>query len=285
MISFRNYVVTLVAVFLALAAGVALGGGPLSDLGRSKEPTPAAATGPASASTSGDAFAGAVASRLYANGLANRQVAVVTGPGVSSTVTTALSQQVAAAGGRVSATYALGSQLVDAGQRSLVDTLGSQLSTQLKGAVDKGVSTYPRAGQLLGVAVATTDSSGQQPGGTVAAVRQSLVAAKLLSVPRGTPRTAPLVLVVLGDKLDQPIADGLLQGLAARARGVVVVADTGSADLAGLAIDGVTQQVATVDGTETTAGQVAAVCALIRSWKTPGGSFGASGADGVVPLG
>jgi Copper transport outer membrane protein, MctB len=284
-ISFRNYVVTLLAVFLALAAGVALGGGPLSDLGRDKEPAPAAATSPAHASTYGDSFAGAVASRLYANGLANRQVAVVTGPGVDDSLTTALTKQIAAAGGRVSGTYAIESQLVDPEQNSLVDTLGSQLSTQLKGAVDKGLSTYPRVGQLLGVAVATTQKSPRQPNGRVAAVRQSLVAAKLLTVPRQGVRTAPLVLVVLGDELNQTIADGLMQGLAAKARGVVVVADTGSAGLAGLGTDGVTKQVATVDGVETTAGQVSAVCALIRSWKTPGGSFGASGTDGVVPLG
>ena len=34
MISYRHHIASLVAVFLALAAGVVLGGGPLSDLGR-----------------------------------------------------------------------------------------------------------------------------------------------------------------------------------------------------------------------------------------------------------
>ena len=34
MISYRHHIVSLVAVFLALAVGVVLGGGPLSDLGR-----------------------------------------------------------------------------------------------------------------------------------------------------------------------------------------------------------------------------------------------------------
>ena len=43
MISYRHHIVSLVAVFLALAVGVALGGGPLSDLGR--DDRPAAATG------------------------------------------------------------------------------------------------------------------------------------------------------------------------------------------------------------------------------------------------
>ena len=42
MISFRTHVVTLVAVFLALAVGVVLGGGPLSELGRGSEQDTAA---------------------------------------------------------------------------------------------------------------------------------------------------------------------------------------------------------------------------------------------------
>ena len=44
MISYRHHVVSLVAVFLALAAGVALGGGPLSDLARDPATTSAKAT-------------------------------------------------------------------------------------------------------------------------------------------------------------------------------------------------------------------------------------------------
>ena len=42
-ISFRYHVVSLVAVFLALAVGVALGGGPLGELGRAEPARPAAA--------------------------------------------------------------------------------------------------------------------------------------------------------------------------------------------------------------------------------------------------
>ena len=49
--------------------------------------------------------------------------------------------------------------------------------------------------------------------------------------------------------------------------------------------DGVTRHVTTVDGSETSAGRVAAVLGLVRSWKTQGGAFGASGSDGSVPLG
>jgi hypothetical protein len=42
-ITFRHFITTIVAVFFALAVGVALGGGPLSDLDDPR-PAPVAAT-------------------------------------------------------------------------------------------------------------------------------------------------------------------------------------------------------------------------------------------------
>ena len=176
-------------------------------------------------------------------------------------------------------------QLVDPEQKSLVDTMGIQLDKQLNHGTDPGASTYPRIGQLVAIAVANQGNAGGPADEDAAAVRQSLAAAKLLSVPAGHPQTAPLVLVVLGNPLDQPIADGVLAGLGAGARGVVAVAPTQDANLAGLAADGVTKRVTTVDGSETDAGRVAAVLGLVRAWSTRGGAFGASGADGAVPLG
>jgi hypothetical protein len=65
----------------------------------------------------------------------------------------------------------------------------------------------------------------------------------------------------------------------------VAVAATGDRTLAGLRADGVAHRVTLVDGSETAAGRVAAVLGLVRAWTRRGGSFGASGADGAVPLG
>jgi hypothetical protein len=278
----RSYAVPLTAVLLALATGVALGAGPLTDTGSSAAPAPRVLT-PAD-TTYPDAFAGSVASRLYARGLSRRPVAVVTMPGADRATVGALVAQVKAAGGELAGTYAVQSQLVDANQKSLVDTLGVQLARQV-GGVDKSATTYPRIGRLLAIALATTAKTGVQAGDDPVAVRQSLAAAHLLVVPPGGPPTAPLVLVVLGSPVDQAIADGVLEGLAQGARGVVAVAPTRDTVLAGLADDGVTKRVTTVDGSETQAGRVAAVLALIRAWDKPGGAYGASGSDGAAPLG
>jgi hypothetical protein len=280
----RSYAVPLTAVLLALATGVAFGAGPLTDTGSSASPGPRVVT-PSPDATYADVFAASVAGRLYDHGLSRRPVALVTMPGADPATVAALTSQVKAAGGQVTATYAIQSQLVDAGQKSLVDTLGIQLAKQVKGQTDPKATTYPRIGQLVAVAVANRGDAGAPAGNDAAAVRQSLVAAKLLSVPAGSPQTAPLVLVVLGSPLDQAIADGVVTGLGAGSRGAVAVAPTKDPNLVGLAADGVTRQVTTVDGSETGAGRVAAVLGLVRAWSTQGGAFGASGADGPVPLG
>jgi hypothetical protein len=280
----RRYVVPLTAVLLALATGVALGAGPLTDTGSSASTGHEVVVRPA-APGYGDAFAGAVASRLYDHGLSRRPVAIVTLPGADPATVSALTAQVRAASGQVTGTYAVSPRLVSAQDKNLVDTLGSQLAQQLKGKTDAGASTYPRIGELVAIAVANRGAAQAPAGADADTVRQSLVAAKLLSVPAGAPQTAPLVLVVLGSPIDQAIADGLVTGLAARSRGVVAVARTRDATLAGLRTDGVTKQVTTVDGSETGAGRVAAILGLVRSWHTKGGAFGASGANGAVPLG
>jgi hypothetical protein len=280
----RSYAVPLTAVLLALATGIALGAGPLTDTRSSATTDPGTVSRPAGSGYA-DAFAASVAGRLYDHGLSRRPVALVTLPGADPATVTALATQVKTAGGQLTGTYAVQRQLVDAQQKNLVDTLGSQLARQLKGKTDSQASTYPRIGELVALAVGNRGSAGAPPGSDAVAVRQSLTAAKLLSVPSGNPQTAPLLLVVLGSPIDQAIADGLLTGLAARSKAVVAVAPTGDTNLSGLAADGVTKHVLTVDGSETGAGRIAAVLGLVRAWQTPGGAFGASGADGAVPLG
>ena len=284
MIRSRSYAVPLTAVLLALATGIALGAGPLTDTRSDASPGPSMVT-PARDSTYPDTFAASVAPQLYARGLSRRPVALVTMPGADPATVTALTSQVKAAGGQISATYAVQSQLVDVQQKSLVDTLGIQLAKQVRGRIDPKETTYPRIGQLVALAVATRGSAGSPSDDDAAVVRQSLAAAHLLRIPAGNPETAPLVLVVMGSSVDQAIADGFVSGLAAGARGMVAVAPTLDTTLAAMETDGVTRHVTTVDGSETSAGRVAAVLGLIRSWKTQGGAFGASGADGPVPLG
>ena len=126
-------------------------------------------------------------------------------------------------------------------------------------------------------------------------VRESLTGAGLLTSPADV-RNAPLVLVVLPPGADGPasslatrtVLTGLMTGLGHNAAGVVVAGDEDSADqgqLAALREGEVVGPVSTVDGIETTIGQVTAVLAMEAVISGSTGSFGASGSDGVVPLG
>jgi hypothetical protein len=173
--------------------------------------------------------------------------------------------------------------------------MGGQLMTQLADPrVDAAAPTYERMGQLLALAMATTQASSVRADLAAVAIRGTLAEDELLTSPQDV-RNAPLVLVVLapGDRGAEPgpgdltILAGLASGLGHDAVGVVVVADEDSADrgdLAGLRQSDVPGPVSTVDGIETTTGQVTAVLALEAVISGTSGSFGASGSDGVVPL-
>jgi hypothetical protein len=160
--------------------------------------------------------------------------------------------------------------------------------TQLGDEVADGdAPTYERIGQLFGAAIATRQDKAAGAGQTATSIRQSLAGADLVTAPEQEPGRAPLVLVVLGDGVDNDILAGLLTGLASRAQGVVVAGDTRSGangDVAALRKRPEAAKVATIDGVELAVGQVTTVLALVRSLDERGGSFGASGSDGAVPL-
>lgn len=302
MISFRQHLVSLVAVFLALAAGVALGGGPLSDLGRVSSDDAArtahesnrVADAQAAAAAFADKFATGTAARALAGGLNGQTVVLLTMPGADPATTKRLAGLVKTGGGTVVGDYAVQPALVDPSEKSLVDTLGSQLVTSLKNArVPADATTYVRMGRLLGVGVATGYTAGSAVDTNATSVVESLAAADLMTTISTTKRGA-LVLVVLGD---EPVADsgvdvivsGLVTGLKQVANGVVVAGTTESGKsglLSALRDDQAAAAAASMtDSVQTGPGQVTAVLALAAAKDGKVGSFGASGSDGPVPLG
>lgn len=295
MISFRHHIVTLVAVFLALAVGIVLGGGPFSEVARTTaaDPDPAVDATAQARAAYGDGFAAAVAPRLYSDRLAQQRVALVTLPGADESTVSALKEHVTEAGGSFTGRYSLTAAMLDAEQKSLVDTLGSQLMTQgREDQVSSGATTYDRIGELLGDAVAVRKAgAGPALGSKDTGVVDGLVGAELLATDGAVETKAPLVLVVLGkDRAGEgadTILSGLVTGLSRAALGVVVAGrtDAGGEGQLGRLRDATAEEVTTVDGVESTAGQVTTTLALARAVQTRGGSFGASGADGPVPLG
>ncbi len=312
MISIRAHLVTLVAVFLALAVGVVLGGGPLGGGpladGSESRAVPSAAMEQAGGSDAGDAFAGAVAARVLRNRLEERTVAIVAMPGADAEVLDALAGRVADADGRVVGRYDLTSTVLQPGEKQLVDTLGSQLVAEYAtDDVDHAASTYERLGQLLALAAASTDGAGEPVGKQSSSVLASLVGADVAAVKGEPRRRAPLVLVVLGEEpadvvlegaqadadaaeleaATDAILSGLLTGLGDGSVGVVLAGSTASGvdgALARLRQEERLDRVSTLDGVETQVGQVSVPLALGRALAGSFGAYGGSGSDGAVPL-
>ena len=210
MISFRHHLVSLVAIFLALTVGIVLGGGPLSEVGRVSDDAAATtqesdqAADEAAADAFANKFATGTASRVLAGRLKGQTVVMLTMPGADAAATKSLAGLVKTGGGTLVGRYDVQPALVDPNEKSLVDTLGSQLLTSLKNPdVPADATTYVRMGQLLGLGVATHTAGGAAVGDNATSVVESLLAAELMTTTATTKRGA-LVLVVLGD---EPAAD------------------------------------------------------------------------------
>lgn len=280
----RRHLALVAALVLMLATGIALGAGPLSHerllptvAGPAQSP-PASVPGP-----DADQVAAEAAATLLRGRLAGRGVALLSTPGVDRATLTALADDVARAEGTVVGRWTAGPSLVGPGEKPLVDALGEQLLQQLDGrdgAAD--VASYERMGQLVATAITTRKPQGEPPGPDSLTIRQSLDAASLLRSDRDQARRAPLLLLVLGDDLEDHVVEGLVAGLSARTAGLVVTASERAGDLDVLAGNGT---LTTVDGIDGALGRLAAVLALTRVEDDLVGSFGASGADGNLPLG
>ncbi|MBD8869277.1 copper transporter [Nocardioides donggukensis] len=307
MISFRYHVVSVVAVLLALAAGVALGGGPLSEVGRGAGDEAAQRAQDRSAQLSRqldrtegtaafqDDFASGTASAALKNRLTRRPVTLVSLPGADTEVATGLAGFVKQAGGSVVGRYEVRDALVAADGKSLVDTLGTQL---LESVEDTGVpaeaTTYDRMGQLIGRAVATSDDGGANVDGAARDILSSLRGAKLLTGSSDAERRGSLVIMLLGTELAevdgvQNIVGGLASGMATQSDGLVVAGSTASASdgVLGLLRDEVsfTAGASSVDSVQTVTGQVATVLALAAEQAGEPGHYGAEGIDGALPRG
>ena len=304
MTTFRYHVVSLLAVLLALAAGIALGGGPLSEIGRANGATDGGSTSRTAAlsdrldaTTAASGFQDRVATGLGAGTVRNlldrRAVAIVVMPGADAKVVSGLGTAVQDAGGTLTGEYAVRPAMLAADGKSLVDTLGSQVAESVQGVdVPTEATTYDRMGQLIGRAMATTENTGEAPDAASADIVSSLAGAKRMSSPDEAKRRASLVLVVLGSEPEDAtgasnIYGGLAEGIASRSDGVVVTGSTASATdgvLRTLRDDAAfTEEVSSVDSHQTAAGRLVAVLALDREKFAGPGQFGAEGADGVMP--
>ncbi len=310
MISFRYHIVSIVSVFLALAIGVALGGGPLKGEvdntlvqqvktdRKVKSDLEAQISGLRSSNTFTDDFAKTVAPGLIGNTLQGRVVTLVVLPTAQQADVAALTDLVGVAGGTVGGTLRVGNKLVDAGDKQLVDELGSQLESRASGlTIPADASPYERIGALMARAIGTDVDAGADVDGPATSILAGLSTTSLMSTEGDLKKRGSLVLFVTGagqgsseaKQGASTIVDTLVQAVDAGTDGVVLAGPVASARADGqvkAVRDDVTaaREVSTVDSLGRTAGQVVAVMALAGQAAGRTGHYGAvDAADGAMP--
>jgi hypothetical protein len=309
-ISFRYHIVSVVSVFLALAIGVALGGGPLKgevdntlvdQVKTDREAKAALVTQIAnlrSSNTFDDQFASTVAPSLIGDTLKGRVVTFVVLPTAQQSDVASLANLVGVAGGTVGGTLRIGDQLVDAGDKQLVDELGNQLEGRASGVdIPADASPYERIGALIARAIGTDYNGGLPVDGPATSILAGLSTTSLMSAEGKLNRRGSLVLFVTGPGQGSPeekqgaatIVDTLVKSVDAATDGVVLAGPPASARKDGqvkAVRDDVSaaRDVSTVDALGRTAGEVVTVMALAGQAAGRTGHYGAvDAADGAMP--
>jgi hypothetical protein len=306
-ISFRYHIVSIVSVFLALAVGIALGGGPLKgevdtslvkELATRKTELAAQANQLAAlrASTKfDDSYAATSANAVLRKRLAGKSVALVTLPDADHGAGAEISTLIQNAGGRITGSFSIGSKLGKVANRQLVEELTSQMATSTKVAVASDATGYERLGELMGRAIGSK-TGGSAYDATADSIMSGLSTAGLVTADGQPSGRADLVLVLAGpaDRSDlggaaNTIISQVLGSLATSTDGLVLTGPAGSAKDGGLlkvTRDDVSLEriISTVDSADSGAGQVVAVLALV---ERAGGTIGQWGAvdaqDGTMP--
>jgi len=317
-IDFRYHLVSIVAVFLALAIGIVLGSTELQgntiDVLRSSSNSlknqlsqSQAERGVAQAQVSTDqTFIAAAAPRLLANELPGDRVVLVTEPGASSTVISGVKQAAVEAGATVTGEVAIQPKFNDlsgATQASLSQInsdLATTDNTSLATPSNEQTLDQQQAAQLIGTAILATTTAGETTGLSAADATTLLGAyaqAGYITITPAVTDRATLAVIVTPDTAP---ADGqndpgtqvllaIAQEFAGESAATVVVGSTaGSAagsPIAALRASSVASLVSTVDNADSIIGQVSTIWALaeqLRGQKP--NSYGISGASAVSPV-
>jgi hypothetical protein len=309
-ISFRYHIVSIVSVFLALAVGVALGGGPLKGEvdntlveqveadRKAKADLRAQISALGAANGFTDDYAAGTAPDLVGGALDGRAVTLLVLPGAEESAISSLTGLVETAGGSVGGTIRAGEGLLDVGNKQLVDELGSQLLDGVNDVtVPEDAGTYERLGAILARAVATDEDGGAPVDDAANSILSGLSTADLMSPAGDLNRRGSLVLVVSGAGSDDTdvreaasaVVTALVDAMDESTDGVVVAGPIAAAR-AGDVIDSVrrevvtAREVSTVDTLERVAGQVVSVMALAEQAAGGAGHYGSvDAADGVMP--
>ena len=322
MIDFRYHLVSIVAVFLALAIGIVLGStelqGPtynfLSHTTAKLQNQLDQATSQRDAAqqqaSEEEAYAQAVEPVVLRGLLTGQKLLIVTEPGAQSSVVSGISTAANDAGARVTGQINLASKFFDTSgtTQDSLNTTTQAVAQTANITLDTSATYQQQAAQVIASEILTTSagstsagSSGSQSAGSdqsanAGTMLQAYAASQFLSTTGQPAMPATLVIVVTpqnapsdgsADQLDQVLVP-LVQELAAKSSATVVVGSSSGSGagspIAVLRSNNLSNQVSTVDDADLVSGQTVAIQALAA--RLDGGKAGSYGftANGATAI-
>ena len=301
MISFRYHLVSLVAVFLALALGIVVGttalNGPITkdlrnqvnDLKDQRDSLTAQVKTLQGQVDDAGQFASTYGSQLIANTLAGKDVLEIILPGASSEMADGLSSQISAAGGKVSGRISITSAYLDPSGGTGIVELATGPSHPLGWTAPPTSNADELGGSLLAYVLL-----GHGQSTDLTQVLGGFAGLHMVSSNGGdiTPSTAVIVLAHGGLRAHDyagTAEESLVSALAAQDGNVVVAGDATSASQDGLIAQVRASKedraaVSTVDNANNPFGQVSTVLALAGAIGGQVGHYGTDqSADALFP--
>lgn len=284
MINFRYHLVSVAAILIALAAGVALGSGPFDDASDSIRGDDATGTQIADpAVRSFDAgFAAKTAAGLLKDKLDGQTVLIMTVPGTSASEVKGLTADLVLAGAQVVGQVGLTGKMLDPTGRQFAEGVAQQSASDVPGVTAAGDS-YGRIGAAL--ARAFVGDKASAPDQTATTIRSAFVEGDLVTVERAPSKLATLTVLVTspqraGGADQSTVIAALASSLNGSGKGIVV-AGPASSSTDGGAVKAVrdgaaASELTTVDVTDSPAGLIVTVLAAVQQVGGQPGSWGTS---------
>jgi Copper transport outer membrane protein, MctB len=306
-IDFRYHVISIVAIFLALATGIALGAGPLGEefdqqLARQaqqdrqdKEDLRDQLDQVEQIADFEDELASSVAPQLVGNSLGGRTVSVFVLPGANDDTVDNVTARIEGAGATISSTITVQDGLLDPDEQETAAGIAARVLEGVEGVPStEGASNYQLVGYALARAYLATSEAGTPTDDDAAAIDGAYLEADYLSHDGDVGRRANLAVVIAGPPSEEPeVGQGellaiLVQAMDSMSGGVVVTGPLESADddgyIAAVRDSDASDSVSTVDVADRPAGQIVTVLALAQQGDGAVGQYGAAdSADAVLP--
>lgn len=299
MISFRYHIVSIVAIFLAFALGIAVGtaalNGAVTDnlrdqvnsLRDQRDTLRTEVSALEKRAADQDGFAKLYGESIISGSLTGKTVAVIQTPGASSDAVDGVVAQVAVAGGRVTGRIEITSDYLDPSRavdiRALATGPAHPVGLQLPATDDAGAL----GGSLLAYVLV-----GSPTPGDINQVLAGFATLQMVKVSGDTVTPADLAVVVTGGTAEESGASmlvALASALDTQGDGAVVAGDSASAGEAGVVAAvrddaSASRSISTVDDVDTAIGRLTVILALAEQEAGGTGHYGtAAGADAIAP--